>query len=89
MRQRAEMPREPGTIAPPAPFPEAMTYFAAITACREGNQWERALVLLEDMQAQVTLLMVVECPVFAAVCARPVCKVTSLEKKRQGWFGSV
>lgn len=32
--------------------PNVITYSAAISACEKGQQWERALELLEQMQAQ-------------------------------------
>ena len=31
---------------------DTITYSAAISACEKGGQWQRALQLLEDMQAK-------------------------------------
>ena len=55
MVKAAEAPRDPGTLAPMPPVPDATTYGAAITACSRGKQWQIALRLLEDMQERVRL----------------------------------
>lgn len=53
MVKAAEAPRDPGTLAPMPPVPDATTYGAAITACSRGKQWQIALRLLDDMEERV------------------------------------
>lgn len=59
--KQSKVARDPGTLAPMPPAPDATTYCAAITGCSRGKQWREALRLLEDMAMEVGLLYLILC----------------------------